>query len=80
MQVGVELETNFKIQESVASIGYEYEIAKGEFVMRAALDTNGVVRSVVERKLTPMPFTLALCSMINHRKGSYQFGCGLILG
>jgi mitochondrial import receptor subunit TOM40 len=39
-----------------------------------------MVKSVVEKKLAPLPFTLALCSLINHRKGSYQFGCGLIIG
>lgn len=76
----MELETNFKMQESCASIGYEADIGKGEFLLRGAVDTNGVVRSVVEKKLLPLPFTLALCSMINHRKGNYQFGCGLIIG
>ena len=80
LQMGAELETNFKMQESSASIGYEVDLGKGEFVVRGSVDTNLVVKSVVEKKLLPLPFTLALCSMINHRKGAYQFGCGLIIG
>lgn len=67
-------------QESSASIGYEFDIGKGNFLMRGSVDTNFIVKSVVEKKLLPLPFTLALCSLINHRKNSFQFGCGLIIG
>ena len=55
-------------------------MGKGGFVLRGSVDTNYTVKSVMEKKLLPLPFTLALCSLINHKKGSYQFGCGLIIG
>jgi len=80
LQIGVEMETNFKMQESSASLGYEFDVGKGGFVLRGSVDTNYLVKSVMEKKLLPLPFTLALCSLINHKKGSYQFGCGLIIG
>lgn len=80
LQMGVELETNFKMQESVASIGYEVDIDKGNFLVRGSVDSNLLVKSVIEKRLTPLPFTLALCSMIDHRKSQFQFGCGLIIG
>lgn len=80
LQIGVELETNIKMEESVGSIGYEVDIAKGNFLLRGSVDSNMTVKSVVEKKLLPLPFTLALCSMINHRKNQFQFGCGLIIG
>ena len=56
------------------------DMGKGEFVLRGSVDSNFVVKSVIEKKLLPLPFTLALCSMLNHRKNQYQFGCGLIIG
>ena len=81
LQIGAEMETNFKVQESRGSIGYEVDIGKGgDFVLRGSVDSNFVVKSVIEKKLLPLPFTLALCSMLNHRKNQYQFGCGLIIG
>lgn len=80
LQVGVEMETNFKMQESTASLGYEFDLSKGGFLVRGSVDSNLTVKSVVEKKLLPLPFTLALCSMINHKKNQFQFGCGLIIG
>jgi len=80
LQIGVELETNFKMQESSASIAYEFDVGKGGFTLKGSVDTNYLVKSVMEKKLLPLPFTLALCSLINHKKGAYQFGCGLIIG
>ncbi len=80
LQIGVEMETNARLAESTASLGYEVDIGKGNFLLKGAVDTNFTVRSVMEKKLMPLPFTLALCSLINHRKGAYQFGCGLIIG
>ena len=76
----MEAEANFKMKEANAMLAYEASLAKGEFVLKGSVDTNLNVKSVVEKKLTPLPFTLALCSLINHRKGAYQFGCGLIIG
>jgi len=80
LSVGVEMETNFKAKESIASIGYEFELPKTHFVMRGSVDTDFVVKAVIEKKLMPLPFTLALCSLVHQKKHQYQFGLGLIIG
>lgn len=80
LSVGVEVETNFRMQESTASLGYEFELPKANFVMRGSLDTDFIVKAVMEKKLAPLPFTLALCGMMHQRKHQYQFGMGLIIG
>ena len=80
MAIGAEVETNFKVQESTASVGYEFDMPKGNFVMRGSVDTDYVVKAVLEKKLVPLPFTLALCSMMSHKKDAFQIGCGLIIG
>ena len=74
------METNFKAKESIASIGYEFELPKTHFVMRGSVDTDFVVKAVIEKKLMPLPFTLALCSLVHQKKHQYQFGLGLIIG
>ncbi len=80
LQMGIDLETNLKLQDSTATIGYEVNIEKGNFILRGSLDSNLTVKAVVEKKLLPLPFTLALCSQINHKKNQNSFGCGLIIG
>lgn len=53
---------------------------QGNVLMRGSIDTDLVVKGVLEKRLAPLPFTLALCGLLNHRKNQYQFGCGLIIG
>ena len=48
--------------------------------MRGSVDTDFVVKAVIEKKLMPLPFTLALCSLVHQKKHQYQFGLGLIIG
>ena len=80
LSIGVEMETNFKAQESTASIGYELDLPKANFVMRGSVDSDYIVKAVIEKKLMPLPFTLALCSLVHQKKNQYQFGVGLIIG
>jgi len=80
LQMGVELEANLRMKEVSATIGYEIDLPKANLLVRGCVDSNLVVRSVIEKKLAPLPFTMALCGLLNHRKSSYQFGCGLIIG
>ena len=80
LQIGVEAETNFKMGEATCSLGYQFDLPKGNVLMRGSLDTDLVAKAVLEKKLAPLPFTLALCGLLNHRKNQYQFGMGLIIG
>jgi len=78
-QYGVEWETNFRLQESVAAFAYQAELPTSVF--RASIDTNWTVGAVLEKKLSPaLPFTLALSGMVNFVKNQSRVGIGLILG
>ncbi|CAH1796193.1 unnamed protein product [Owenia fusiformis] len=79
-QVGVELEGSLRTQECTTSIGYQIDMPSANVVFRGQLDTNWCIGAVLEKKLMPLPFTLALSGMANHVKGQYRFGMGLIVG
>jgi len=80
LQMGVECEANIRSKEISTSVAYEVDLPKANVLARGSIDTNGVVKAVLEKKLMPLPFTLALCGMLNHKKPQYQFGVGLIIG
>lgn len=80
VQIGVELETNVRMQESVASIGYQVELPKANLMFRGMVDSNWIVGGTIEKKLLPLPFTFALSGLMNHPKNQFRMGCGLIIG
>ncbi|GMT36030.1 hypothetical protein PFISCL1PPCAC_27327, partial [Pristionchus fissidentatus] len=81
LSFGVEYETNFRVQESVATLAYQAELPEEGVVMRASIDTNWSVGGVFEKRLSQsLPFTLAISGMINHVKSAGKFGIGLIIG
>lgn len=80
LQLGVELETNFRLQESVASIGYQVDLPKADLCFRGMVDSNWTVGAVLEKKLQPLPFSFALSGTMNHSKNQFRLGCGLIIG
>jgi mitochondrial import receptor subunit TOM40 len=80
LQLGVEVETNFRMQEAVATIGYQIDLPKADLVFRGMLDTNWNVAAVLEKKLQPLPFSFALSGILNHTKNQFRLGCGLIIG
>ena len=80
LSVGAELETNLRMGESRATVGYKVEIPRAGLNFKGSVNSDWEVTAVMEKKLLPLPFTLALCSLINHKKSSFQFGCGLIIG
>lgn len=80
LQIGVELETNFKMQDSVATIGYQIDLPKADLLFRGMVDSNWNVGAVLEKKLQPLPFSFALSGLLNHSKNQFRLGCGLIIG
>lgn len=44
------------------------------------VDSNWSVGAVLEKKLNPLPFTLALSGLMNHNKGQFRLGVGVIIG
>lgn len=80
LQVGVEVETSLRMQESVAVIGYQVDLPKADLVFRGMIDSNWNVSGVMEKRLQPLPFSFALSGRINHTKNQFRLGCGLIIG
>jgi len=80
LQLGVELEANSRMQEAVASIGYQVDIPKSDVVFKGHFDSNWSVGAVLEKKLNPLPFTLALSGIMNHTKNQFRLGVGIIIG
>jgi mitochondrial import receptor subunit TOM40 len=80
LQIGVELETNFRMQEATATVGYQVDLPKADLVFRGMADTNWTVAAVLEKKLQPLPFSFALSGALNHSKNNFRLGCGLIIG
>ncbi|KAK0096885.1 hypothetical protein PV326_003992 [Microctonus aethiopoides] len=80
LQVGVELEVNARMQESTATLAYQVDLPKADIVYRGSIDSNWTVGAVLEKKLQPLPFSFALSGLLNHAKGHFQLGCGLIIG
>jgi len=80
LSVGAELETNIRMGQSVATVGYKVEMPRAGLNFKGAVNSDWKVTAVLEKKLLPIPFTLALCGEINHPKSSFQLGAGLIVG
>ena len=80
LSVGAELDTNIRMGESKATVGYKVDIPRAGLLFKGAVNSDWEVTAVVEKKLLPIPFTLALCGIINHPKNSFMMGAGLIVG
>jgi len=80
LSVGTELETNLRMGTSVATVGYKVDMPRAGLVFKGAVNSDWEVKAVIEKKLLPIPFTLALCGILNHPKQDFKLGAGLIVG
>lgn len=80
LQVGVEFEANTRMQETTTSLGYQLDVPKANLLFKGTLDSNWVVGATLEKKLLPLPLTLALGAFLNHRKNKFQCGFGVTIG
>lgn len=80
LQLGVEFETSLRLMEAQASFGYQVDIPKADLVFRGSVDTNWTVSAVLEKRLNPMPFTLGIGGMLNHKKNDFRMGLSFIIG
>ncbi|XP_023162845.1 mitochondrial import receptor subunit TOM40 homolog 1 [Drosophila hydei] len=80
LQIGVEVETSLRMQESVATIAYQIDLPKADLVFRGSIDSNWHISGFLEKRLQPLPFSFALSGRMNHVKNNFKLGCGLIIG
>lgn len=79
IQIGAEIETNFRAQDTVGTIAYQFDLPKSDLVFRAMIDTNWNMCSVLEKKLNPLPFIFSLSAFLNHGKNQFRLGVGITI-
>ncbi|KAM9723446.1 mitochondrial import receptor subunit TOM40 homolog [Menidia menidia] len=80
LQVGVEFEASTRMQDTTTSFGYQLDLPKANLLFKGTVDSNWVVGATLEKKLLPLPLTLALGAFLNHRKNKFQCGFGVTIG
>ncbi|NXG24558.1 TM40L protein, partial [Grallaria varia] len=80
VQVGVELEANTRLQETTFAFGYQLNLPRANVVFRGLLDSNWSVGGVLEKKLPPLPVTLALGAFLNHWRNRFHCGFSVTVG
>ncbi|XP_015591642.1 mitochondrial import receptor subunit TOM40 homolog 1-like [Cephus cinctus] len=81
LQLGVELETNMRTHESVATIVYRVDVDYADLVFRGYVNSETTVAAVLEKKLYPIPeSSLVLSAMLNHAKQQFRVGIGINIG
>ncbi|XP_063291918.1 mitochondrial import receptor subunit TOM40 homolog [Pelobates fuscus] len=80
LQVGVEFEASTRMQDTSVSFAYQLDIPKANLLFKGSFDSNWIVGATLEKKLPPLPLTLALGAFLNHKKNKFQCGFGLTIG
>nr|XP_060640224.1 uncharacterized protein LOC132780524 [Anolis sagrei ordinatus] len=74
LQVGVEFEASTRMQDTSVTFGYQLDLPKANLLFRGSVDSNWIVGATLEKKLPPLPLTLAMGAFLNHRKNKFQCG------
>ncbi|KAL3984142.1 mitochondrial import receptor subunit TOM40B [Oreochromis aureus] len=80
LQVGVEFEASARMQDTSVSFGYQLDVPKANLQFKGSIDSNWIVGATLEKKLLPLPLSLALSGFLNHRKNKFQCGFGVTIG
>ncbi|XP_012694826.1 mitochondrial import receptor subunit TOM40 homolog [Clupea harengus] len=80
LQVGVEFEASTRMQDTSVSFGYQLDVPKANLLFKGSVDSNWIVGATLEKKLLPLPLSLALGAFLNHRKNKFQCGFGITIG
>ncbi|MEE6491597.1 hypothetical protein FKM82_016281 [Ascaphus truei] len=80
IQVGVEFEANTRLQDTSFAFGYHLNLPKANMVFKGSVDSNWCVGGVLEKKLPPLPVTLALGAFMNHWKNKFHCGFSIMVG
>lgn len=81
LQLGVEIETNARIRESIGTIVYRLDVPYADFVFRGFVNSETSIGAVFEKRLCPIPeASLIVSGFLNHRKQQFRLGIGLNVG
>lgn len=81
LELGVELETNTRTHQSIATIVYQVNVPYADLVFRGIVNSETTVGGVFEKKLYPIPESSLVTSiLLNHKKQQFRVGVGLNIG
>ncbi|MBN3313759.1 TOM40 protein, partial [Atractosteus spatula] len=80
LQVGVEFEASTRMQDTSMSFGYQLDLPKANLLFKGSVDSNWIVGATLEKKLVPLPLSLAMGAFLNHQKNKFQCGFGITIG
>jgi len=81
LQLGVEIETNTRIHESIGTIVYRLDIPYANFICRGFVNSETSMGAVFEKRLHPIQeASLIISGFLNHKKQQFRVGIGLNIG
>ncbi|XP_043490959.1 mitochondrial import receptor subunit TOM40 homolog 1-like [Polistes fuscatus] len=81
LQLGVEIETNMRIHESIATIVYQINIPYADLIFRGIVNSESSIGCVFEKKLYPISeSSLIISGLLNHANQQFRVGVGLNIG
>lgn len=75
-----ELEKTPMDESSLSTLCFNCTIPKTDFKISSSVNSQWVVSSVVEKRLSPLPASLSLSSSLNFANNKSKFGIGFTLG
>ncbi|KAK2575731.1 hypothetical protein KPH14_012120 [Odynerus spinipes] len=81
LQLGVEMETNMRTHQSIATIVYEINLPNADLIFRGIANSETSFGCVFEKRLYPIPeSSLIISGLLNHMKQQFRVGVGLNIG
>ena len=75
-----ECEGSLMNMETLAGIGYRYDMGSGSVSFRGKIDSKWTVSASIEKRLDPLPAQLLLSGSLNHMTDDAKFGVGFTIG
>lgn len=76
----MEFEANTRLQDTTFSFGYHLTLPQANMVFRGLVDSNWCVGAVLEKKMPPLPVTLALGAFLSHWRNRFHCGFSITVG
>ncbi|XP_050424003.1 mitochondrial import receptor subunit TOM40 homolog 1-like [Adelges cooleyi] len=80
LQFGVDIEGSLLQRDINATIAYQAQIPKSDINIKGSIDRKWNISTTLEKRLNPMPFTLALSAVFCPVKHQLRTGIGFFVG
>ena len=65
---------------SVVTMGYSWHIPKADFKIYSSINSLWTVSTLIEKRLQPLPVSLALAASLNQKSNQIKLGIGITIG